>query len=69
MSDKKIYCKDCGARFNLTKGEQKFINDKGLAKEPDRCPDCRRARNLVRNSSKYIFLMNSSERQNTVGNQ
>lgn len=66
MPCKMICCKDCGTDFTLKEGEQKFIKEKCLDEEPVRCPDCRRARNIIRNSSEYIFLMRSSERQNAI---
>ncbi|ADL52572.1 zinc-ribbon domain-containing protein [Clostridium cellulovorans] len=44
MADKTIVCKDCGKEFVFTEGEQAFYKEKGFENEPQRCPDCRRAR-------------------------
>ena len=42
--DKTLVCKDCGAEFVFTAGEQEFYAEKGLVNKPKRCPDCRKAR-------------------------
>ena len=44
LQDKVIICKDCGAEFTFTVGEQKFFAEKGFTNEPQRCPTCRKAR-------------------------
>ncbi len=44
MQDKTLTCKDCGATFTFTVGEQQFYAEKGFTNEPARCPDCRKAR-------------------------
>jgi CxxC-x17-CxxC domain-containing protein len=41
--DRELTCKDCGAPFTFTAGEQEFYASKGLVNAPRRCPDCRRA--------------------------
>jgi len=46
--DKTISCKDCGADFIFTEGEQNFYKEKGFENEPTRCPDCRKARKASR---------------------
>jgi len=43
-TDKTLVCKDCGAEFTFTSGEQEFYASKGFDKEPTRCKDCRNAR-------------------------
>jgi hypothetical protein len=48
MPDKTIKCKDCGTDFVFTENEQKFYKEKGFENEPQRCPDCRRARKQQR---------------------
>ena len=49
--DKTLVCKDCGAEFVFTAGEQEFYAEKGFANEPTRCKDCRIARkNSIRQS-------------------
>lgn len=51
MTDKTLICKDCGAEFIFTEGEQAFYQEKGFTNEPVRCPECRKARkNSKRNS-------------------
>jgi len=41
--DRQLTCRDCGATFIFTTGEQEFYATKGLVNAPRRCPDCRRA--------------------------
>lgn len=48
MPDKTLTCKDCGNQFVFTEGEQEFYKEKGFENEPQRCPDCRRARKQQR---------------------
>ncbi|MDD4000707.1 MAG: zinc-ribbon domain containing protein [Bacilli bacterium] len=48
MPDKKIVCKDCGKTFLFTESEQDFYKEKNFENEPQRCPDCRRARKQQR---------------------
>ena len=48
MADKTLVCKDCGADFVFTEGEQQFYAKKGFDNEPQRCPDCRKARKAAR---------------------
>ena len=50
MEDKTLTCKDCGAPFTFTVGEQEFYAEKGFTNEPTRCPDCRRAKKAQNNS-------------------
>ena len=42
--DKTLVCKDCGAEFVFTAGEQEFYAEKGFQNEPQRCKNCRNAR-------------------------
>lgn len=48
MADKTLVCKDCGNEFVFTEGEQAFYKEKGFENEPQRCPDCRRAKKAAR---------------------
>ena len=41
FKDRVITCKQCGAEFTFTAGEQEFYAEKGLTNEPQRCKDCR----------------------------
>ena len=49
MPDKTLVCKDCGKEFVFTEGEQEFYKEKGFDNEPQRCPECRKARKQQRN--------------------
>ena len=42
--DEKLICKDCGAEFDFTAGEQEFYAEKGFQNKPQRCKACRDAR-------------------------
>lgn len=44
MADKTLNCKDCNNEFVFSEGEQAFYKEKGFENEPQRCPDCRRAK-------------------------
>ena len=44
LADKNITCRDCGATFVFSVGEQEFFAEKGLTNLPGRCPQCRSAR-------------------------
>lgn len=44
LVDKTLTCRDCGASFVFTVGEQEFFAQKGFLNEPSRCPDCRAQR-------------------------
>jgi len=44
IQDKTIICKDCGAEFIFTIGEQEFYAEKGFQNEPQRCKNCRDTR-------------------------
>ncbi len=39
--DKTLVCRDCGAKFVFTAGEQEFYQQKGFEHLPSRCPECR----------------------------
>lgn len=51
MPDKAIMCKDCNKEFIFTEGEQTFYREKGFENEPQRCPECRKARKQKRDKS------------------
>ena len=44
LEDKTLTCRDCGASFTFTVGEQEFYQSRGLQNEPSRCPECRASR-------------------------
>ncbi|KAF0194604.1 MAG: zinc-ribbon domain containing protein [Bacillota bacterium] len=43
-NDKNLACRDCGAEFVFTAGEQEFYATRGFENEPSRCTTCRSAR-------------------------
>ena len=43
-TDKTLTCRDCGASFVFTTGEQEFFASRGFTNEPSRCPECRATR-------------------------
>lgn len=55
MADRTMKCKDCGAEFIFTEGEQAFYKEKGFENEPTRCPNCRKARKSQRNNDRGNF--------------
>ncbi|MBI2953667.1 MAG: zinc-ribbon domain containing protein [Chloroflexi bacterium] len=46
--DKTLKCRECGADFAFTAGEQEFYAARGLQNEPGRCPECRASRRAQR---------------------
>lgn len=54
-SDKTLICKDCGAEFIFTSGEQEFYAEKGFENEPQRCKDCRSNRKNSMRAQKEMF--------------
>lgn len=54
--DKTLICRDCGAEFVFSAGEQEFYAEKGFQNEPVRCKACRDAKKNSRST-------NSGERQ------
>lgn len=40
MADQQIVCRDCGASFTFSEGEQQFYASRNLS-APQRCKDCR----------------------------
>ncbi len=48
FADKTLVCRECGAEFVFTAGEQEFYQSRGLKNEPSRCPTCRSARRQSR---------------------
>lgn len=53
--DKELICKDCGADFIFTSGEQEFYAEKGFENEPQRCKDCRNTRKTNMRAQKEMF--------------
>ena len=55
FEDKTLVCKDCGAEFIFTAGEQEFYAEKGFQNEPVRCKACRTARKSQRGGEREMF--------------
>ncbi len=53
--DKTLVCKDCGAEFVFTAGEQEFYAEKGFQNEPTRCKACRMARKANAGAPRQMF--------------
>src|SRR5512144_86806 len=41
FADRTLTCRDCGAKFTFTAGEQEFYATKGFTNDPTRCSACR----------------------------
>jgi len=50
LQDRELTCKECGADFVFTVGEQEFYLTKGLQHAPQRCEKCRRAMHAATSS-------------------
>ena len=57
--DKTLVCKDCGAEFVFTAGEQEFYAEKGFQNEPQRCKACRDARPHAQDAEKKQRFLSS----------
>ncbi|HOA34550.1 MAG: zinc-binding protein [Clostridiales bacterium] len=53
--DKQLTCKDCGATFIFTAGEQEFYAEKGFVNEPQRCKECRSKRKANQRGEREIY--------------
>ena len=60
--DKTLVCRDCGAEFVFTAGEQEFYAEKGFQNEPTRCKECRTARKASRANAPREILRNGVRR-------
>ena len=60
FEDKTLVCKDCGAEFIFSAGEQEFYAEKGFQNEPIRCKACRNARKSQRNGEKEMYDAHSA---------
>jgi len=69
FKDKVLTCRDCGAEFVFTAGEQEFYAEKGFEHEPVRCKDCRAARKRQRNDGPremYTVICSSCGKETQV---
>jgi CxxC-x17-CxxC domain-containing protein len=55
FQDQTLRCRDCGADFTWTAGEQAFFQEKGLLNQPQRCSSCRANRRSNRSASRRMF--------------
>ena len=53
--DKTLVCKECGAEFTFSAGEQEFYAERGFQNEPQRCKACRDARKNATRPQKELF--------------
>ena len=53
--DKTLVCKECGAEFIFTAGEQAFYAEKEFRNEPQRCKACRDARKNSTRPQRELF--------------
>lgn len=53
--DKTLKCKECGADFVFTAGEQEFYAEKGFQNEPKKCKECRAARKTAAKGQREMF--------------
>lgn len=53
--DKTLVCRDCGAEFVFTAGEQEFYAEKGFTNEPQRCKSCRDARKNAARGERQFY--------------
>ena len=61
FDDKVLICKDCGAEFIFTAGEQQFYQEKGFENQPQRCKDCRNSRKNQRSSEREMHETTCAE--------
>ena len=61
FEDKTLVCKDCGADFVFTAGEQEFYEEKGFQNEPSRCKDCRVNRKNSLRSEREMHTINCAD--------
>ena len=54
-TDKTLVCKECGAEFVFTAGEQEFYHERGFVNEPQRCKACRDARKNSMRPEREMF--------------
>ncbi|MGN1120038.1 MAG: zinc-ribbon domain containing protein [Oscillospiraceae bacterium] len=60
-TDKTLKCKDCGADFVFTAGEQEFYAEKGFVNEPQRCKACRDAKKNGGRGTRQLFEATCAE--------
>lgn len=58
MADKTLKCKDCGAEFIFTEGEQAFYKEKGFENDP--------VRKVKANKNRGCFLKNKERKHSYI---
>ncbi len=53
--DKTLVCKDCGAEFIFSAGEQQFYAEHDFQNEPQRCKACRDAKKNAAKGPRELF--------------
>ena len=53
--DKTLTCKECGAEFVFTAGEQEFYAERGFQNEPQRCKACRDAKKSAMRANREMY--------------
>ena len=53
FKDMKISCRTCQKEFVWKKNEQKYYQEKGYKKQPQKCSACREKANKLRNQSMF----------------
>ena len=53
--DEVLVCKDCGAEFTFTAGEQEFYAEKGFQNKPQRCKACRDKKKNAAKAPRELF--------------
>lgn len=61
FSDQTLKCRDCGADFVWTVGEQEFYQQKGFTNAPVRCPACRVAKRSQMQGSRAMTKITCSQ--------
>ena len=54
-TDETLKCKDCGAAFIFTAGEQEFYAERGFQNKPQRCKSCRDAKKQSNKPQRELF--------------
>jgi len=61
FQDKPLICKECGAEFIFTAGEQEFYAERGFQNEPQRCKVCRDSRKSSGRPQKEMHVTECAE--------
>jgi len=59
--DETLKCKDCGAEFVFTAGEQEFYAERGFQNKPQRCKGCRDNKKAAAQSNREMHITTCAE--------